>query len=184
MYVRTIKRKNKNGSSVEYVQLAHNVWNKEKGFAQAQVIHSFGRREDLDINAIKRLINTLCRFLDPEDEISANSKGGDLKFIKSRPSGGAYLLRKLWNRLNIDQRLETALRDRSFTVPIREAIFAMVANRALAPSSKLAIEEWASEDVFLGTEEDLQVQHFIVPWIFSSNMPKASRKKYSGLQPT
>jgi len=30
----------------------------------------------------------------------------------------------------------------------------------LAPSSKLAIEEWASEDVFLGIEEDLQVQHF------------------------
>jgi hypothetical protein len=33
MYIRTIKRKNKDGSIVEYVQLAHNVWNKEKGFA-------------------------------------------------------------------------------------------------------------------------------------------------------
>ena len=38
MYIRTIKRKNKDGSVVEYVQLAHNVWNKEKGFDQAQVI--------------------------------------------------------------------------------------------------------------------------------------------------
>ena len=37
MYLRTIKRKNKDGSVVEYVQLANNVWNKEKGFAQAQV---------------------------------------------------------------------------------------------------------------------------------------------------
>ena len=36
MYIRTIKRKNKDGSVVEYVQLANNVWNKEKGFAQAQ----------------------------------------------------------------------------------------------------------------------------------------------------
>ena len=112
MYVRTIKRYNKDGSAVEYVQLAHNVWNKEKGFAQAQVIYSFGRREDLDIEAIKRLINSLCRFLDPEDEISVKSKGDDLKFIRSRPSGGAYLLRELWKRLNIDQRLETALKDR------------------------------------------------------------------------
>jgi transposase len=43
---------------------------------------------------------------------------------------------------------------------MQEALFAMVANRALAPSSKLAIEQWAAEDVFLGTEEDLQVQHF------------------------
>ena len=89
MYVRTIKRKNKDGSSVEYIQLAHNVWNKEKGFAQAQVIYSFGRREGLDIDAIKRLINSLCRFLGPEDEISAKAKGDDLKFIKSRLSGGA-----------------------------------------------------------------------------------------------
>jgi len=160
MYVRTIKRKNKDGSTVEYVQLAHNVWNKEKGFAQAQVLYSFGRREQLDIDAIKRLINSLCRFLDPEDEISAKAKGDDLKFIKSRPSGGSFLLRELWNRLNIDKRLETALKDRSFTAPIKEALFAMVANRALAPSSKLAIEEWAAEDVYLGTEEDLQVQHF------------------------
>ncbi len=35
MYIRTIKRKNKDGSVVEYVQLANNVWNKQKGFAQA-----------------------------------------------------------------------------------------------------------------------------------------------------
>jgi transposase len=160
MYIRTIKRKNKDGSCVEYVQLAHNVWNKEKGFAQAQVLYSFGRREELDINAIKRLINSLCRFLEPEDEISAKSASDELKFIKARPSGGAYLLRQLWSRLNIENRLETVLKDRSFTAPIKEALFAMVANRALAPLSKLAIEQWAAEDVFLGTEEDLQVQHF------------------------
>jgi len=160
MYIRTIKRKNKDGSTVEYVQLAHNVWNKNKGFAQAQVLYSFGRREQLDIDAIKRLINSLCRFLDPEDEIRAKAKDDDLKFIKARSAGGSYILKELWNRLNIDMRLETALKNRSFTAPIKEALFAMVANRALAPSSKLAIEEWTSEDVFLGIEEDLQVQHF------------------------
>ena len=160
MYVRTIKRQNKDGSTIEYVQLAHNVWNKDKGFAQAQVLYSFGRRQQLDIDAIKRLVNSLCRFLDPEDQISAKTIGDDLKFIKARPSGGAYLLRQLWQRLNIDERLQIALKDRSFTTPIKEALFAMVANRALAPCSKLAIEQWATEDVFLGCEEDLQVQHF------------------------
>jgi len=160
MYVRTIKRKNKDGSTVEYVQLAHNVWNKGKGFAQAQVIYSFGRREQLDIDAIKRLIKSLCRFLEPEDEIKAKTSDSDLKFIKALPCGGAYLLKGLWDRLNIDKRLETFLKDRSFTAPIRQALFAMVANRALAPSSKLAIEQWAAQDVFLGTEEELQAQHF------------------------
>ena len=160
MYVRTIKRTNKDGSSVEYVQLAHNVWNKEKGFAQAQVVHSFGRREQLDVDALRRLIKSLSRFLDPEDAIKLEYQSEDLKFTSSRPAGGAYLLKGIWDRLQIDQCLDKALAGRSFSTPIKHALFAMVANRALSPSSKLAIEQWAADEVYLGSEEQLQVQHF------------------------
>jgi transposase len=160
MYIRTIKRKNKDGSEVEYVQLAHNVWNKEKGFAQAQVIYSFGRRDQLDIDALKRLVNSLSRFLEPEDAIKLQQQSDDLKFISCRPSGGAYLLKALWDRLNINRCFSKALSQRSFSAPIADALFAMVANRALAPSSKLAIELWAQDEVYLGNDQPLQVQHF------------------------
>jgi hypothetical protein len=162
MYVRTIKRKNKDGSVVEYIQLAHNVWNADKGFAQAEVVYSFGRRDQLDIEAVRRLANSLCRFINPEDALQIQAKADHqevLQFIRSRAAGGAYLLRSLWDRLNIGQCLQKALQDRSFTAPIKQALFAMVANRALAPSSKLAIEQWA-EEVYLGSEDELQVQHF------------------------
>mmetsp|Transcript_22810 Transcript_22810/g.11022 ORF Transcript_22810/g.11022 Transcript_22810/m.11022 type:complete len:100 (+) Transcript_22810:229-528(+) len=74
MYVRTIKRKNKDGSVVEYVQLAHNVWKSEKGFAQAEVVYSFGRRDQLDIYAITRLAKSLCRFVSPEDALKLQSQ--------------------------------------------------------------------------------------------------------------
>ena len=163
MYVRTIHRKNKDGSSVEYVQLAHNAWNPEKGFAQAEVIYSFGRKDQLDIEAIKRLVNSLCRFLDPEDALTLQAKTGEhepLPFVRSRPAGGAYLLKALWDRLHIGACLKAALKDREFTAPVEQALFAMVANRALCPSSKLAIEQWAAEEVYLGDEAPLQVQHF------------------------
>lgn len=164
MYVRTIQRKNKDGSSVEYVQLAHNAWNPEKGFAQAEVIYSFGRKDQLDIEAIKRLVNSLCRFLDPEDALTLQAKTGEhepLPFVRSRPAGGAYLLKALWDRLHIGQCLKAALKGREFTAPVEQALFAMVANRALSPSSKLAIEQWTAEEVFLGGDESpLQVQHF------------------------
>jgi transposase len=160
MYLRTIKRKNKDGSVVEYVQLANNVWNKEKGFAQAQVIHSFGRSDQLDVDALRRLIKSVSRFLDPEDAIRLERQSDDLKFVSSRPAGGAYLLKTLWQRLNIDDCLKKALDQRSFTAPVADALFAMVANRALAPSSKLAIEQWAADEVFLGDHQPLQVQHF------------------------
>jgi transposase len=160
MYLRTIKRKNKDGSVVEYVQLANNVWNKEKGFAQAQVIHSFGRSDQLDVESLRRLIRSVSRFLDPEDAIRLERQSDDLKFVSSKPAGGAHLLKVLWQRLNIETCLKKALDQRSFTAPVADALFAMVANRALAPSSKLAIEQWAAEEVYLGDHQPLQVQHF------------------------
>lgn len=160
MYVRTIKRKNKDGSEVEYVQLAHNSRHPEKGYARADVIHSFGRRDQLDMAAIKRLIGSLSRFISPEDANSLEAEARGLKFKSSRPAGGAFLLKGLWKRIGIDKCLAEALTDRSFSTPISDAIFTMVANRALAPCSKLAVEEWATKDVHLDIEEPLKVQHF------------------------
>lgn len=163
MYIRTIKRKNKNGSVVEYVQLAHNVRHPEKGYPKAELIYSFGRREQLDIDALKRLVTSISRFLSTEDQLklqAQNDSRETLQFVSSRPAGGAYLLKALWDRLNISKMLSKALIARSFTAPIENALFAMVANRALAPSSKLAIEDWATNEVYLGSQDQLQVQHF------------------------
>lgn len=35
----------------------------------------------------------------------------------------------------------------------------MVANRALSPDSKRAVEEWVREDVWLGNPEPISLQH-------------------------
>ena len=43
MYLRTTRRKNADGSTVEYHQLAENVWDAEKGCAVAKVFYNFGR---------------------------------------------------------------------------------------------------------------------------------------------
>jgi len=159
MYVRTIKRKNKDGSEVEYVQLAHNTRHPEKGYSRAEVIHSFGRRDQLDVPALKRLIGSLSRFISPEDAQVIEAQGRGLKFISSKPAGGALLLKRLWDRIGIDKCLADALQDRAFTSPVQDAIFTMVANRALAPCSKLAIEEWAEKDVHLNLDAPIKVQH-------------------------
>ncbi len=159
MYVRTIKRKNKDGSEVEYVQLAHNTRHPEKGYSRAEVIHSFGRRDQLDVAALKRLVGSLGRFISPGDAQFIEAERRGIKFESSRSAGGAIVLKGLWDRIGIDKCLADALKDRSFTTPVRDAVFAMVANRALAPCSKLAVEEWAEYDVYLGSEKPIQVQH-------------------------
>ena len=159
MYVRMIKRKNKNGSEVEYIQLAHNTRHPEKGYTRAEVVYSFGRRDQLDVAALKRLIASLSRFITPEDAQDLAAQGTGLKFISSKPAGGALLLKGLWERIGIGKCLSEALKDRDFTTPVEDAIFAMVANRALNPSSKLAVEEWAAHDVHLDIQQPIQVQH-------------------------
>jgi len=63
MYLRTIQRRNKNGSLVRYVQLAHNVRDPESGQPMAHVIHSFGREDRLDRAALERLARSILRYL-------------------------------------------------------------------------------------------------------------------------
>jgi len=52
MYIRTISRKNKSGSVVTYVQLAHNERPSAKGNPQAKILYNFGRIENLDLEQL------------------------------------------------------------------------------------------------------------------------------------
>ena len=63
MYIRTISRKNKDGSEVRYVQLAHNVWDPSARCAKAQVLFNLGREEEVDKEGLKRLVKSISRFL-------------------------------------------------------------------------------------------------------------------------
>lgn len=153
MYVRTLRRQNKNGSVVEYVQLAHNKRDPHTGNAVAEVLYSFGRADKLDKDALARLVKSLSRFLDqPEGTAS-----GEFEAERSLPAGGAWVLDQLWKSLEIDQSLGELLHDRAFEMPVERAIFAMVANKALAPSSKLAIEEWVGSETMIPDLSEIQV---------------------------
>ena len=48
MYLRSTKRKNKDGSVVEYLQLAHNERHPDTRKPVANIIHNFGRADQLD----------------------------------------------------------------------------------------------------------------------------------------
>ena len=154
MYVRTVTRKSTAGP-VGYVQLAHNEWDPVKRRSVAKVVHSFGRVEDVDIDAVRRLIASLRRLIGevPLDggPAGVGAGGGPLEVTESRPAGGALLLDGLWRQLGIDTLITSAgqkARGRKRDLAATERIlFGLVANRALAPSSKLAAAEWMNHDV-------------------------------------
>lgn len=160
MYVRTVTRKNRDGSAVRYVQLAHNYRDPATGHSMSKVLYSFGREGEVDLEAVRRLVQSLCRLLPAEDAVAAQAAaaGSGWLFVGSRSYGAAWVVSELWRELEVGQAIDRALGKRSFRTPIERAIFALVANRCLAPSSKLAVEQWVSEEVALPGVDSVPVQ--------------------------
>jgi len=151
MYVKTSTRKTKTGE-VRYLQLAHNQWDPAARRSVPKIVYSFGREDQLDKDAIRRLVTSLSRLLEPGDAPAAAADGA-LAFRESRPCGGAYVLDALWQRLGIGKILSGLAasgrgRPRD-TAATERVLFGLVASRALAPSSKLAASEWMSRDVHI-----------------------------------
>jgi hypothetical protein len=148
MYVKTTTRRNKDGAPVRYLHLAHNQWDQAAGRSVPKILYGFGREDQLDRAAIKRLVAALSGLLEPADALAATA-GAGLGFVESRPLGGAYVLDGLWHRLGIDTVMAKLLTGRRLDPRAERVLFGLVANRALAPSSKLAAAAWITHDVHI-----------------------------------
>jgi transposase len=147
VYVRVSTRRNKSGAAVRYLQLAHNEWDPQAGVSRTKVLHSFGRADDLDRPAIERLVAALMKLLDPTSAAVWAAPAG-MVLSDSRPVGGAYVLDALWHRLGIHTAITAAMTGRRVDAArVERILFALVANRALHPSSKLAATDWIAHDV-------------------------------------
>lgn len=147
MYLRSTPRRNKDGTEVRYLQLAHNVWDPAAKRSKVQVVYNFGREDAANREALQRLVASVTRFLDPDAALAASAEG--LVFTGSRPLGGTWVLDALWRRLEIDKAMRRLLKGRRRDPSAERVLFALVANRALAPSSKLAASRWVCEDVHI-----------------------------------
>ena len=147
MYLRSTPRRNKDGSEVRYLQLAHNVWDPAAKRSKVQVIYNFGREEPATRQALERLVASVARHLEPGKVKAIAAEA--LEFTESRPLGGTHVLDALWERLGIGPAMRALLTGRRRDPQAERVLFALVANRALAPSSKLAAARWASQDVLI-----------------------------------
>jgi hypothetical protein len=147
MYLRRTERRTKDGT-VGYLQLAHNDWDPVSKQSKVRVLYSFGREDRLDRQAIVRLISSLQRALEPDLALATMAAPG-LRFVESRPMGGPWALDGLWRVLKIDRTLARLLEGRRLDGRAERVIFAMVANRALEPLSKLAASKWVCERAWI-----------------------------------
>ena len=147
MFVRTAVRRNKDGSAVRYLQLVHNEWDPAAKAAKMKVLHNFGREDQIDKAAIERLAGSLCRLLDPGRAAALREPG--LTYQGSVGFGGPWLLDQLWARLGIAAILTARLGATRRDTAVERVLFALVANRALDPSSKLAAAHWVGRKTWI-----------------------------------
>ncbi|MGH3517788.1 MAG: IS1634 family transposase [Haloechinothrix sp.] len=147
MYLRETKRRNRDGSTVAYLQLAHSERHPVTGVPSAKVIHNFGRADTVDRVALARLVASISRFLEPEQAITA-APAAEIEVLDSRRLGAAWVLGRLWERLGIGAALRRIADGRRLDGDaVERVLFALVAQRALEPGSKLAATGWVAERV-------------------------------------
>src|SRR5450755_2195056 len=150
MYLRETKRRNADGSTVSYLALAQNERDPKTGVPRARIIHRFGRADEVDREALARLVRSISRFLDPAEAVAATASG-EVQIIESRTMGSAWLADRLWERLEIGKTIIACAGGRRLAAErVERAIFAMVSNRlSVKPLSKLAGCEWVAERAFI-----------------------------------
>lgn len=168
MYLRKTSRKNNDGSTVEYYQLAHNERHPVTKKPVAKIIHSFGRADQCDREQLVRLCKSIARVcnLKVVDPLEQNEKQDDLSnwpedfnIIKTRPFGPVLVIEELWKRLGIHKTVQDICNRKRIKAPYERALFAMVANRLCEPKSKLGVwDKWLSY-IHLPSCKELKLDH-------------------------
>ena len=170
MYLRTTRRKNKDGSVVEYYQLAHNERHPVTGKPVAKIIHNFGRTDQLDREQLVRLCRSIARVcnltvVDPyadgqaQPKREASALPGGLKIDRTVMLGTVLAIESLWQKVGLKKTCNDIARASKAPVIYERALLAITANRLCAPESKLGVWERWLETVYLPSCDGIKLRH-------------------------
>ena len=159
MYLRITQRRNQNGSTVAYYSLAENAWNAAAKRSEAQIVHNFGRADQVDREGLKRLVDSINRVLDQGDAVARGAQEiPQIELDRVFELGVVLTARKLWEDLGIGAAIRRCIAEGELTAPHEAALFAMAANRLEQPGSKLACAmRWLPDVAFLPDADGLAV---------------------------
>jgi transposase len=165
MYLRVTERRNRDGSTVAYYALAENVWNAQTKRSEAQVIHTFGRADQLDKAALQRLVASIQRVIDADaaGAIATRDKASlpDIESDAVFELGIVLAARTLWEDLGIGAAIRVCIAEGELSAPHAMALFAMAAQRLDDPDSKLGCAtRWLPDIAWLPEARDLTLHQF------------------------
>src|SRR5499427_1911418 len=158
MYVRETRQKRADGALVTHLQLVESVWNPHKKRSEVRMLHNCGRAEDpKTAERLRNLARSILKKCDPQEIVQHSAQW---RLVDAWPHGPLYVLEALWQRLGLADIITEQLKGRKLDFPVERALFAMVANRACAPCSKLyCYEQWLREDVRMAGTDTLDLHH-------------------------
>ena len=158
MYLRETRQKRADGSVVTHLQLAESVWNPPKKRSEVRIVYNCGRADDpQSIERLRQLARSILKRCAPEEIVE---QAPQWRLLEAWPFGALYVLEAIWQRLGIAEVIAQQLASRTVDFAVERALFAMVANRACAPSSKLyCYEQWLREDVRIEGTDTLALHH-------------------------
>lgn len=138
-----------------HFQIAESFWDRSAKRSKTRLLCSVGRSDDPETtDRLKRLVQSINR------RVSSEKLAPDWDIELSWSYGAIYALEALWERLGIGEVIAEVLAERRFEFPVERALFALIANRALAPASKLyCFEQWLAEEVVIEGVEELALHH-------------------------
>ncbi|GAH97412.1 unnamed protein product, partial [marine sediment metagenome] len=101
------------------------------------------------------LIRGLSKFSEKLEVVEISK---DLLAKDDKDYGAPLIFKRLFKLLGLEDILDAYLSHHNHIFPVKEAIFTMLLNRVLTPSSKLRVYEWLDE-VYDPRLECLQLQH-------------------------
>ena len=137
MYLRRSSRTNRDGTVISYLALAHNYRDPDSGVSKPKILHSFGREDELDPQALERLMGSIARHLDLTVPGGVDDPAAlELEPIDGRDLGGVWVLDQLWGRLGIGREIRRLARKPAHT-PGRKL-------RGLDMGVQAAASEWCT----------------------------------------
>jgi hypothetical protein len=100
MYLRTTRQRRKHGPDAIYYQLAENYYHKTRRRSEPRVIYTFGRADQVDPEALRRLAQSLLRVAnDDRIDLAARTFPPDVgidDIEQVYAYGVLYVARALW----------------------------------------------------------------------------------------
>jgi len=143
------------GRQLTYLQLVESY--RDGGRVRQRVIAKLGREDELDRDAIERLVRSLAKYADVD--VGAGNVLDEVELLPGLAFGHVHALQHVWNELSLGDIVRDLAAGRRFQFDVVNVIKAIVFQRVLDPGSERSLVRSFLPSVFAPEFEGIELQH-------------------------